>query len=50
MTTAENGVNVQALLEARDVLRGAPEAAEFTWRASSTWENGVQSTTKIQNF
>jgi uncharacterized OsmC-like protein len=46
----ENGVNVQALLDAREVLRGAPEAAQFTWRASSKWENGVHSTTTIQNF
>jgi uncharacterized OsmC-like protein len=50
MTTIDNGVNVQALLEAREVLRGAPEAAQFTWRASSKWQNGVHSTTKIQNF
>jgi uncharacterized OsmC-like protein len=50
MTTVENGVNVQALLEAREVLRGAPEAAQFTWRASSRWQNGVHSTTTIQHF
>src|ERR1700691_3128014 len=50
MTVIDNGVNVQALLDAREVLRGAPEAAQFTWRASSKWENGVHSTTKIQNF
>jgi uncharacterized OsmC-like protein len=49
-TTVDNGVNVQALLEARGVLEGAPEAAQFTWRASSKWENGVHSTTRIQNF
>ena len=48
--TIDNGVNVQALLEAREVLKGAPEAAQFTWRASSKWQNGVHSTTKIQNF
>jgi uncharacterized OsmC-like protein len=50
MTTATNGVNVQALLEAREVLKGAPEAAKFTWRASSTWENGVHSTVKVSNY
>jgi uncharacterized OsmC-like protein len=50
MTTVENGVNVQALLEAREVLRGAPDAAQFTWRATSKWQNGVHSTTTIQNF
>ena len=49
-TQVANGVNVQALLEAREVLRGAPEAAQFTWRASSKWQNGVHSTTTIQNF
>ena len=38
MTTSEaptdNGVNVQALLDARNALTDAPEAAEFTWRAT----------------
>jgi uncharacterized OsmC-like protein len=49
-TEVANGVNVQALLEAREVLKGAPEAAQFTWRASSKWQNGVHSTTTIQNY
>ena len=48
--TAENGVNTQALLEAREVLKGAPEAAQFTWRATSTWKHGVHSATTIQNY
>ncbi len=50
MTTVDNGVNVDALLEARGVLEGAPEAAQFTWRASSKWSRGVASTTSIQNY
>src|SRR3954469_22747407 len=50
MSAIDNGVNVQALLDAREALAGAPEAAQFTWRASSRWENGVHSTTSIQNF
>lgn len=50
MTTVVNGVNVQALLEARDALKGAPEAAQFTWRASSKWQNGVHSTTTVRDF
>ena len=50
MTTVTNGVNVQALLDAREVLKGAPEAAQFTWRAKSKWQNGVHSETRIQNF
>jgi uncharacterized OsmC-like protein len=49
-TTADNGVNVQALLEAREALKGAPEAAQFTWKATSTWKHGVHSTTTIQNY
>ena len=49
-TSTDNGVNVQALLEAREVLKGAPEAAQFTWRAESKWQNGVHSTTKVQKF
>ena len=48
--TADNGVNVQALLDARNVLKGAPEAAQFTWKATSEWKNGVHTTTRIQNF
>jgi len=50
MTTVANGVNVQALLEAREVLKGAPEAAQFTWRASAKWQSGVHSTIKVQSF
>jgi uncharacterized OsmC-like protein len=50
MTTATNGVNVQALLDAREVLKGAPEAAQFTWRASAKWQNGVHSKVKVQGF
>ena len=50
MATVANGVNVQALLDARQVLEGAPEAAKFTWRASSKWENGVHSTTRIREY
>src|SRR5277367_3585698 len=50
MTTVTNGVNVQALLDAREVLKGAPEAAQFTWRASSKWQHGVHSEIKIHNY
>ena len=50
MTTVANGVNVQALLEARDALKGAPEAAQFTWRSSAKWQGGVHSTMEVQSF
>ncbi|MGH3268530.1 MAG: OsmC family protein [Trebonia sp.] len=49
-TVADNGVNVQALLDARDALKTAPEAAQFTWRASATWQGGVHSQIKVQSF
>ena len=50
MATVNNGVNVQALLDARQVLKGAPEAAKFTWRASCKWRDGVHSQTSVQGF
>jgi uncharacterized OsmC-like protein len=50
MATVNNGVNVQALLDARTALAGAPEAAQFTWRASCKWQNGTMSTTKVDGF
>jgi len=50
MTTMTNGVNVQALLDAREALKGAPEAAQFTWRASAKWNHGVHSTINVQSF
>jgi uncharacterized OsmC-like protein len=49
-TTIDNGVNVQALLDARGALIETPAAAQFTWRASSTWKHGVHSQTTIQNY
>jgi uncharacterized OsmC-like protein len=46
----DNGVNVQALLEAREALRGAPDAAKFTWRAACKWQKGTHSQSKIRSF
>jgi uncharacterized OsmC-like protein len=46
----QNGVNVDALLGARDALSKAPEAAKFNWRASCKWMNGTHSQTSIQGF
>jgi uncharacterized OsmC-like protein len=48
--TVDNGVNVQALLDAREALKGAPEAAQFTWRASCKWQNGTHSRTNVDGF
>ena len=45
-----NGVNVEALLGAREALSAAPEAADFTWRASCTWRNGTHSRSTVTSF
>ena len=50
MATANNGVNVQALLDAREALKGAPEAAKFTWRATCKWQKGTHSRSKVREF
>jgi len=46
----DNGVNVQALLGAREALSATPEAAQFTWRASCTWRNGTHSHSTVTGF
>ena len=50
MTTVNNGVNVAALLAAREALKAAPQAAKFTWRASCKWKNGTHSVSTVQGF
>jgi hypothetical protein len=39
--TVDNGVNVAALLGAREALTAAPEAARFQWRARTEWIDGT---------
>jgi uncharacterized OsmC-like protein len=46
----DNGVNVEALLAAREALEQAPEAAQFKWRASCEWVNGAHSRSTIGSF
>jgi uncharacterized OsmC-like protein len=46
----DNGVNVAALLGAREALSATPEAAEFTWRASCIWRNGTHSHSTVSGF
>jgi len=48
--SVNNGVNVEALLEARKALTAAPQAAKFNWRASCKWQNGTHSKTSIEGF
>ena len=49
-TPVDNGVNVQALLDARVALADAPQAAQFTWRATCEWINGTHSRTSVEGF
>jgi len=48
--SVDNGVNVEALLGAREALTEAPEGAKFTWRATCTWVNGTHSQSTIKGF
>jgi uncharacterized OsmC-like protein len=46
----DNGVNVAALVGAREALTNAPDAAKFNWRATCTWVNGTHSKTQVKGF
>ncbi len=46
----DNGVNVGALLDAREALSQAPEAAQFTWRATCEWVKGTHSRSTVEGF
>ena len=49
-STTNNGVNVQALLDARKALTEAPEAAKFQWRAKCEWVKGTHSRSTVEGF
>lgn len=54
MTTTQspisNGVNVQALLDARAALSEAPAGAQFTWKATNEWKVGTYSESTVEEF
>jgi len=50
MRAANNGVNVEALIGARQALTDAPDAAQFKWRATCTWKNGTHSHSVVKGF
>ena len=45
-----NGVNVAALIAAREALTKAPAAAQFKWRAACEWKNGTHSHSTVEGF
>ena len=47
---ADNGVNVDALLGAREAITGMPAAGQFTWRAMCEWQTGTHSRNTIEGF
>jgi len=49
-TPVNNGVNVEALLGARQALTDAPEAAQFKWRATCSWVHGTHSRSSVEKF
>lgn len=46
----DNGVNVAALLGAREHMTEMPELAQFQWRAQCEWVNGTHSRTTVETF
>ena len=52
MTTSvvDNGVNVEALLGAREAFADAPEIARFQWRSTVSWINGTHSRADVETF
>ncbi len=49
-TTIDNGVNVEALIAAREALTKAPQAAQFKWRAACEWKDGTHSHSTVESF
>lgn len=53
MTTTgsiNNGVNVEHLIGAREVLSETPAAGLFKWRATCEWQNGTHSHSHIHGY
>ncbi len=49
-SSVNNGVNVAALLDAREALTATPEGAQFKWRASCEWKNGTHSHSSVEGY
>ena len=47
---ANNGVNVAALVAAREELTKTPAAAQFKWRAACEWKDGTHSHSTVEGF
>ncbi len=49
-TPVDNGVDIDFLREARELLTAQPEGAQFTWRVTNTWVRGTHSHTTAKGF
>ena len=49
-TPADNGVNVEAVLGARQAMTEMPEAAQFVWKADSEWVTGTHTKVSVEEF
>ncbi len=49
-TNQINGVNVDQLIETIGAIQGNPELGRFQFRATTEWQNGGHSVSKIQGF
>ncbi len=49
-TAVDNGVNIEALRDARGAISETPELAQFEWRSSVTWMNGTHSRSDVESF
>lgn len=49
-SAVDNGVNVEALLGAREAMSDSPEIAEFQWRAKVSWVGGTHSRSTVDTF
>lgn len=45
-----NGVDAEALLNAKEALTQTPEAAQFKWRATCDWVNGTHCSSTVEGF
>jgi uncharacterized OsmC-like protein len=52
MTAAavDNGVDVEALLGAREAFADAPQIAQFQWRSTVSWVRGTHSRAEVETF
>lgn len=49
-SAVDNGVNVDALIGARQALVESPDGAQFRWRATNEWVRGTHSQATVQGF